>query len=159
MPLTFWIAIVAIACLTIWLCLKWFDRRNRVEVYTPSDANRQIARLNPYFRREVVVRKVKALFPNEDHTKILSLLDTDLPSFWGTERLQLDILKLSNGNLDQLQHYIGVAKSEHRMKVIELAEHPESSRFDVNDKNLFWGEHKQLIEKDFQQYLKSLKLS
>jgi len=157
MRLTFWITIVAFACLTIWLFLKWFDRRNRVEVYTPRNADREIARLNPYFRREVVLRKVKSLFPNEDQDKILNLLDTDIPSFWGTERLQLDILKLSDGNLDQLQHYIGVAKSEHRMKVIELAEHPESSPFDINDKNLFWGEHKQLIERDFRQYLKWLK--
>ena len=72
--------------------------------------------------------------------------------------MQLNILKLSNGNLDQLHHYIGVAKLERDfMKVIELAEYPESSRMDVNHKNPFWGEHKRLIERDFRQYLNWLK--
>lgn len=158
MPLTLWIAIVAIGCLTIWLFLRWFDRRNRVQVYSPQDSDREMARLKPYFRREVVERKVKSLFPNQEPAKILQLLDNDIPSYWGLERIQLNILKLSNGNLDQLHHYIGVAKSERDfMKVIELAEYPESSRIDISDKDRFWGEHKQLIERDFKQYLNWLK--
>ena len=153
----FWIAILVIVGLTIWVLLRWIDRKNSVEVYTPQDADREQQKLKPYFRREVVERKVKSLFPNQDHAEILKLLDNDLPSFWGLERMQLDILKLSDGNIDQLEHYIGVAKSERDfMKVIELAESPESSRFN-DQKDLFWGEHKRLIERDFKQYLDWLK--
>lgn len=63
MPLAFWIVLLVIACLAIWLLLRWFDRRNRLEVYTPQDGNRELAKLKPYFRREVVEAKVKSLFP------------------------------------------------------------------------------------------------
>ena len=158
MSLIFWIAIAAVACLAIWLFLRWVGRRSSVEVYTPQDADRQLARLKPYFRREVVEAKIKALFPNHDSGEILRLLDNGVPSFWGLERMQLDILKLSDGNLDQLRYYIGVARSERDfMKVIQLAESPESSRIGIHDKNLFYGEHKRLIERDFRQYLNWLK--
>ena len=158
MPLTLWVTIFGIVGLTIWLFLRWFDRRTSVEVYSPQDADRELAKLKPYLRREVVQRKVKSLFPDQDHAKILQLLDNDIPSGWGLERMQLNILKLSNGNLDQLHHYIGVARSERDyMKVIDLAEYPESSRIDIKDKDLFWGEHKRLIERDFRQYLNWLK--
>lgn len=158
MSLTFWIVVVVIACLAIWQFLRWVDRRSRVVVYTPQDADRKLARLKPYFRREVVEAKVKSLFPSNNPADILQLLDDDVPSFWGAERIQLDILKLSDGNLEQLRHYIGVAKSERDfMKVIGLAEYPESSRLGIHDKGLFYGEHKRLIERDFRQYLKWLK--
>ena len=158
MSLTFWIVIAVIACLAIWLFLKWFDRKNSVQVYTPRDDDRWVRKLEPYFRRDVVEAKVKLLFPQHDPAEILQLLDSDLPTFWGLERMQLDILKLSNGDLDQLRYYIGVAKSQRDfIKVINLAEHPESSQRDLNDKDLFWGEHKKEIERDFRQYLNWLK--
>jgi hypothetical protein len=158
MSLAFWIALPTIACLALWLFLKWLDRRNRVEVYGPSDDDRGLARLKPYFRREVVEAKVKSLFPSHDPAEILRLLDDGVPSFWGLERMQLNILKLSNGDMDQLRHYIGVAKGERDfMKVIELAEYPESSRIGVHGKDLFYGEHKRLIERDLRQYLNWLK--
>ncbi len=158
MSLMFWIAFVVIACLAIWLCLRWFDRRSRVEVYSPQDDDRGLARLKPYFRREVVEAKIKSLFPNHNPAEILQLLDNDLPSFWGLERMQLNILKLSNGDIDQLRYYIEVARSQRDfMRVINLAEYPESSSMDIHDKNLFYGEHKRLIERDFRQYLNWLK--
>jgi hypothetical protein len=159
MSLAFWITLLLVACLAVWLFLRWFDRRNRVEVYTPRDSNQQMAKLKPYFRREVVETKIKSLFPNHDPAEILRLLgDDDVPSIMGRERMQLNILKLSNGDVGQLRHYIEVAKSERGfLKVIELAEHPESSHIGLGDKDLFWGEHKRLIESDFRQYLKWLK--
>lgn len=158
MSLMFWIVIVVAACLAVWLFLRWFDRRSRVQACSPWDDDRELARLKPYFRREVVEAKIKSLFPNHDPAEILRLLDDDIPSFWGLERMQLDNLKLSNGDLDQLDYYIGVAKSKQDfLQVIELAESPESSRIDIHDKGLFWGEHKRLIERDFRQYLNWLK--
>lgn len=158
MSLTFWIVIAGITCLAIWLFLTWFNRKNSVQVFTPQDSNRQSEKLEPYFRREVVEAKVKLLFPHQDPAEILQLLDTDIPSLLGLERMQLDILKLSNGNLDQLQYYIGIARSERDfMTVINLAEYPESSQRDIHDKDLFWSAHKREIERDFRQYLNWLK--
>jgi len=114
--------------------------------------------LKPYFRREVVEAKVKSLFPQHAPAEILQLLDSDIPSFVGFERVQLDILKLSDGDTDKLHHYIELAKSQRDfMKVINLAEYPESSKRDLRDKDLFWGDHKKEIERDFRQYLKWLK--
>ncbi len=153
-----WIVLLVAISLAIWLVLRWFNRRNRVEVYGPWDDDRQLAKLEPYFRREVVEAKVQSLFPSHDPAEILHLLDNGVPSFGGLERMQLDILKLSNGDIDQLRHYTEVANSEGDfMKVIDLAECPESSQRDIHDKDLFWGEHKREIERDFRQYLKWLK--
>lgn len=150
MSLTFWIVIAGIACWAIWLFLTWFNRKNSVQVHTPQDEDRLLKKLTPYFRREVVEAKVNLLFPHQDPVEILQLLDTDIPSFWGLERMQLDLLKLSNGNLDQLRYYIGVARSERDfMKVINLAEYPESSQRDIDDKDRFWSAHKRELERDF----------
>ena len=158
MSLAFWMVIVLILFLSIWLFLRWLGRRNSVQVYGPGDADNELARLKPYFRREVVERRVRSLFPNQDHAQVMQLLDSDIPSFWELERMQLNILKLSNGKLDQLQHYIDIARSESDfIRVIELAEYPESSRIEINDKDLFWSEHRRLIERDFRQYLNWLK--
>jgi len=153
-----WIIIAVVAASVIWLLLRWFNRSVKVDVYTPSDGSRQSAKLKPYFRRAVVEAKVKSLFPQHAPAEILKLLDKDVPSFFGLERVQLDILKLSNGDTDKLHYYIELAKSERDfMKVIDLAEYPESSKRDIHDKDLFWGEHKKEIERDFRQYLKWLK--
>lgn len=158
MSFPFWIIIAAIAGLGIWLLLNWFNRKNRVEVYTPQNEARQLARLKPYFRREIVEAKAKSLFPQEDPAEILQLLDGVVSSFAGLERKQLDILKLSNGNLDQLRYYIEIANSERDFrKITQLAEYPESSKRNIHDKDLFWGPHKREIERDFQQYLSWLK--
>jgi hypothetical protein len=152
-----WITIIAIVCVAFWLLIRWNDRRNSVKVYTPRDEARNASRLKPYFRREVVERKVRSLFPDQDHAQILQLLDDSTPDIWGLERMQLNILKLSSGNLDQLHHYLKVANSPTEfIKVVKLAESPQSSRVD-DAKELFWGEHKKLIEKDYRDYLKWLK--
>jgi len=158
MSFVIWIIIAVIALFTIWFFLRWFDRRVKVEVYTPTDESRQLGKLKSYFRRDLVEAKVKSLFPHHAPDEILRLLDDDIPSFFGLERVQLDILKLSNGDIDKLKYYIGIAKSERDfMKVITLAEYPESSQRDLHDKDLFWGEHKIEIERDFRRYLKWLK--
>ena len=156
MPIKFWIAVVPLTCLVIWL-LRLVDRRNSVQVYTPQDHEKHQALLKPYLRREIVECKVRSLFPNQDHAKILELLDT-VPYSWDLERTQLDFLKVSNGSLDQLHHHIDIARSEgDSLEVIKLAEAPESTHRDIHDKDRFWGEHKKAIERDFRQYLNWLK--
>ena len=157
MSLTFWIFIVVLAGLTIWRLSRLFAGGSGAGGYTPQDGERQLEILEPYFRREVVEAKVKSVFPNHDPAEILQLLDDGLPA-WALERMQLNIIKLSNGDMDQLRYYIDLAKSERDfIKVMKLAENPQSSGVDINDPNLFDRRHKRLIEKDFQQYLNWLK--
>ncbi len=128
-----------------------------MKVYTPQNDEKYQALLKPYLRREIVECKVRSLFPNQDHAKILKLLDT-VPYASELERTQSDFLKVSDGSLDQLQHHIDVARSEgDSLKVIKLAEAPESTHRNIPDKDLFWGEHKKAIERDFRQYLNWLK--
>ena len=104
----------------------------------------------------MVESKVKYLFPEHNPSEILQLLDDGITSFFERERMQLDVLKLSNGDLDKLKHYIALAESE-SLKVRRLAEYPESSKRDLQSKDLLWGEHKKEIERDFRQYLNWLK--
>ena len=152
-----WIVIAIVAALAGWfLLLRWFNRRNRVEVYTKGDESRQLAKLKSYFRREVVESKVKCLFPEHNPSEILQLLDDGITSFFERERMQLDVLKLSNGDLDKLKYYLGLAESE-SLKVRRLAEYPESSKRDLQSKDLLGGDHKKEIERDFRQYLNWLK--
>lgn len=157
MSLTFWIFIAVLTCLSIWRLSRLFASGRGAGGYTPQDEQQQLDIQQPYFRREVVEAKVKSIFPNHDPADILRLLDSVKPS-WGLERMQLNVLKLSNGDMDQLRYYIDLANSERDfLKVVELAEHPLSSRVDLNDPNLFDRKHKRLIEKDFRQYLSWLK--
>ncbi len=58
MSLAFWIVIAGIVCLAIGLFLRWFNRKNSVEVYTPRDEDQLLRKLEPYFRRDVVEAKV-----------------------------------------------------------------------------------------------------
>ena len=77
---------------------------------------------------------MKALFPNHDPASILSLLDEYGTQSWQRERerAQLDILKLSGGDLEQLRHYLNIAKSDYR-DVIFLAEAPEFTVLGIAD--------------------------
>ena len=152
-----WIIIIAILGLAAVILLTWINRRNSAEAYTPQDEASDLAKLKPYFCREVVERKVRSLFPDQDHGQILQLLDDNTPDFWGLERMQLNILKLSNGDMDQLRHYLKVANSPTGvMKIVDLAEYPKSAGVN-DDKELFQGRHKRLIKKDFREYLRWLK--
>jgi hypothetical protein len=157
LPFGDWIVIAVVAALASWfLFLRWFNRRNRVEVYTKGDESRQLAKVKSYFHREVVESKVKYLFPDHDPSEILQLLDDGITSFFERERVQLDVLKLSNGDLAKLKYYVGLAESD-SLKVTQLAEYPESSKRDLKSKDLLWGDHKKEIERDLRQYLNWLK--
>ncbi|MDQ3908011.1 MAG: hypothetical protein M3268_06665 [Acidobacteriota bacterium] len=151
-------ALVGVGGLACLVFLVWFDRRNRVSVIGPWDQERELAKKKPYFRREMVEAKVKSLFPNGELAEILRLLDdNNIPSVWGRERIQLDILKVSGGDLDRLRHSIDEAKRDF-MSVIRLAEYPEGSRIDVLDiGKLPYDEHRRVFGNDLRQYLDWLK--
>src|SRR2546430_1447082 len=79
--------------------------------------------------REDVVASVRASFPKESRARTLELLDT-----YGVaahererERVQLAILKLSEGKEERLRQYVGVAKRDYR-DVLFWAEYPEDRK-------------------------------
>ncbi len=127
MSFTFWFIVVVTGCAVLVVIFKLLDRRNSVKMFNPWDVEKVESGKKKYYRHEVVEAKVRSLFPDRDPAEILELLE-DVPTFWGGERMKLNILKPSKGNFDQLRHYISVANSDRAfIEVINSAEYPESS--------------------------------
>jgi len=105
------------------------------------------------YNRDLVIAKAKQCFPNEDHGKIMGILD-----LYGQEshereieRVQIAILKLSGGDLESLRAHVEIAKSDFR-DVLAYAEFPEEmSKYNwkISDKE----EMKRIRERDRQQYI------
>src|SRR6266446_3142139 len=85
--------------------------------------------------RDEVVAVVQKTFPESAHTRVLELLDKyGVESYERErERVQLAILKLSEGNEDKLREFIAVAKRDYR-DVLFWAENPEEARLDTPEK-------------------------
>jgi hypothetical protein len=122
-------------------------------------ADAEKAKDNEYgieFTRELVTRKAKEVFPKEDISKIMGILDQYgvRPHEQERERVQLAILKLSGGELEELQKQVRVAKSDYR-DVLVFAEYPLwfQSPKPLEDT----PESKEIREKDRKQYLDWLK--
>ncbi len=75
--------------------------------------------------RGLILKKVSQLFPRESPESILAILDLYGIGQWETEkeRVQLGILKLSEGSLEKLLHYVQTAKQDPR-DVMAFAEYP-----------------------------------
>jgi hypothetical protein len=104
------------------------------------------------FTRELVTRKARDVFPNEDASKIIGILDQYgvRPHEQERERVQLAILKLSGGEVEKLEEEVKVAKRDYR-DVLVYAEYPlwtESSMPVEGTK-----EAKEFEEKNRKQYL------
>ncbi|MBK8904771.1 MAG: hypothetical protein IPM53_26565 [Anaerolineaceae bacterium] len=77
---------------------------------------------------EILRQKVTEQFPNEVPEKILALLNRyESTSAAGRLRVQLAILKLSEGNVDKLREFVEVARTDYR-DVLFWAETPEQAR-------------------------------
>ena len=85
--------------------------------------------------RDEVVEVVRRIFPENAHVRVLKLLDAYgvEPYERERERVQLAILKLSEGNEEKLREFVAVAKRDYR-DVILWAEYPEESRLDTPEK-------------------------
>src|SRR5438045_5438838 len=85
--------------------------------------------------REEVVAAVESSFPTINSARVLELLDTyGVESYERErERVQLAILKLSDGNKDKLREFVAVAKRDYR-DVLLWAEYPEEARLDTPEK-------------------------
>jgi hypothetical protein len=99
----------------------------------------------PHSRNEVVA-VVQRNFPESAHARVLELLDNyGVESYERErERVQLAILKLSEGNEEKLREFVAVAKRDYR-DVLFWAEYPEESRLDTPEK-------KERIKKMFEQF-------
>ena len=85
--------------------------------------------------RDEVVAVVQKTFPETSYSRVLELVDTyGVESYERErERVQLAILKLSEGNEEKLREFVAVAKRDYR-DVIFWAEYPEEARLDTPEK-------------------------
>src|SRR5438477_10047120 len=85
--------------------------------------------------RDEVVAVVQGTFPAGGRTRVLELLDRyGVESYERErERVQLAILKLSEGNEEKLREFVAVAKRDYR-DVLFWAENPEEAKLDTPEK-------------------------
>ena len=85
--------------------------------------------------RDEVVAVVHQTFPEGAHARVLKLLDIYGAESYERERerVQLAILKLSEGNEGKLGEFVAVAKRDYR-DVLFWAEYPEEARLDTPEK-------------------------
>lgn len=81
--------------------------------------------------RDLVLQKVRQMFPDEAPDDIMAILD-----LYGTEpheaereRVHLGILKLSQGSVERLREDVGTAKQDFR-DILAYAEYPNQMRTD-----------------------------
>jgi hypothetical protein len=96
--------------------------------------------------RDEVVAVVQKTFPESAHARILELLDTyGVESYERErERVQLAILKLSEGNEEKLREFVAVAKRDYR-DVLFWADNPEEAKLDTPEK-------RERLKKMFEQF-------
>ena len=82
------------------------------------------------YHKDLVIAKIKQCFPGEDQGEILSVLDR-----YGfeshereRERVQIAILKLSEGDLTRLHKEVDVAKRDYK-DVLAWAEYSEGMKY------------------------------
>jgi hypothetical protein len=79
--------------------------------------------------RQEVVAAVEAAFPESNCARVLELLDTYGVEAYERERerVQLAILKLSDGNEEKVHEFVAIAKRDYR-DVLFWAEYPQEAR-------------------------------
>jgi hypothetical protein len=95
--------------------------------------------------RADVVAAIHAAFPKRAWSRVLVLLDTYGVNSYEREvaRVQLAILKLSEGSEEKVREYVAVAKRDYR-DALFWAEHPDEARLDTPEKR---QELRELFEK------------
>ena len=85
--------------------------------------------------RDEVVAVVQRNFPESAQARVLELIDTyGVESYERErERVQLAILKLSEGNEEKLSEFVAVAKRDYR-DVLFWADNPEEAKLDTPEK-------------------------
>jgi hypothetical protein len=93
-----------------------------------------------------IVAVVQKTFPETSYSRALELLDTyGVESYERErERVQLAILKLSEGNEEKLREFAAIAKRDYR-DVLFWAENPEEARLNTPEK-------RERVRKMFEQF-------
>ncbi len=122
---------------------------------TQSDAGKAEEKDKIKYTRELVMKKVKDVFPKEDVSKIMSILDQyGVESYeQERERVQIAILKLSEGEVKELEEGVKVARQDYR-DVLAYAEYPLEMKEEAW--TLDEQKAKEIREKDRKQYLEWL---
>lgn len=104
------------------------------------------------YNRDLVLAKVKQCFPHEDEGKIMSIIDScGVQSSKGLRlRVQIAVLKLSEGNLGKLRKNVDTARADYR-DVIVYAENPEW--MSKNTGRLDPEEEGRIKRRDYKQYM------
>jgi len=109
---------------------------------------------NIKFSRELVLKKVRAIFSQEKHKEIIEILD-----LYGTgqyehsiERVQLAILKICGGKEERVRELVKLAKIDFPEPIIWPAEEPNFHAV-RNKTKLTQEEIQKLQEIDRKQYL------
>ena len=134
-------------------------RRQQAHEVGPRREDRGLRKLKPFFRRDVVDRKIASLFSDTERSEAVRLLSSDLPITFGVERLQLALLKLSDGNLAELRRLVELVTSDAAQftHVIGQAEWPEAERMGDEYVKLLPEEQEPIFRRDLRQYLRWVK--
>jgi hypothetical protein len=86
--------------------------------------------------RDLVLTKIRHAFPSHDPSEIMAILDRygAQPHDYERERVQLAVLKLSEGSIDRLEEFVSAARGDYR-DVLAWAEYPEEFRLPIYDSN------------------------
>jgi hypothetical protein len=109
--------------------------------------------------RRKVLQKVAHYWPDADRREIVDVLDHygSESSEHGRARVQLAILKLSEGQWERLEELVRMAKRDYR-DVIAYAEYPEEMRTGVVEMRQMAPEEVEAIrQRDRAQYLEWLR--
>jgi len=122
----------------------------------PRREDQGLRKLKPFFQRDVVDRKIASLFSDTERSEVVRLLSSDLPTTFGLERLQLALLKLSDGNLAELRRLVELVTNDAAqfMRVIGQAEWPEAERMGDEYVKLLPEEQEPIFRRDQRQYLR-----
>jgi hypothetical protein len=85
--------------------------------------------------RDEVIAVVRKTFSGDAQTRVLELLDAYGVEAYERERerVQLAILKLSEGNEEKVREFVAVAKRDYR-DVLFWADNPEEAKLDTPEK-------------------------
>lgn len=122
-----------------------------------------LARTSSYLimRRRTLVRKVRSLWPDPAQAE-RALAELDRYSGdrgMGRARIQLAILKISNGNLEELRRWVDIALGDYRDPLL-LAEYPEEAEAPFEGLNPSPEDRRRMEEirsRDREQYLRWLR--
>jgi hypothetical protein len=118
-------------------------------------SERHLTEKRPHWTREMVLRKIEAVFPGSGPSQIVGMLESAAPDHfpdWGKYRIQLAIIKLCDESkgLSVLPHNVNAAKLDYR-DVLAWAEEPHVIGLALAAGD---AEREEASKRDLEQYLR-----